>query len=71
MKCSGLTMQSADITLASIGNRHRHACTDALLEKYTLAQFLFLSFFVFFLIAEEEQVISDAHFLAIAVLWCC
>lgn len=71
MKCSGLTMQSADITLASIGNRHRHACTDALLEKYTLAQFLFLSFFVFFLIAEEEQVISDAHFPAIAVLWCC
>lgn len=47
MKCSGLTMQSADITLPSIGKRHRHACTDALLEKYTLAQFLFLSLFFF------------------------
>lgn len=39
---SDLTTQSADITLASIGNRHRH--TDALLQKYTLAVFVTFSF---------------------------
>lgn len=39
---SDLTTQSADITPAWIGNRHRH--TDALLQKYTLAVIVTFSF---------------------------